>query len=98
MSTVDANRLIFNFFAQHRLPDYVDVNGNLQVTGLRAVTDHEIQPDESFSKFSGICVAMSLAILASVALAAKIFAFVKSSVSLGNPSTHRLLLNSRSLE
>lgn len=86
-SNVDANRMIFNFFAQHPLPRYIDINANLQLDAI-----HEVDTDTSSSIFP--VVLLSFAIVASLMLALVVFKVVVSVRSyspLGNPSAELLL-------
>ena len=87
-SNVDANRMIFNFFAQHPLPRYIDINANLQLDA----TIHEVDTGSSSSIFP--VVLLSFAIVASIMLALVVFktvVSVRSYSPLGNPSAELLL-------
>lgn len=88
-SNVDANRMIFNFFAQHPLPRYIDINANLQLDAVHEVD--KVDTDTSSSIFP--VVLLSFAIVASIMLALVVFKMVsvRSYSPLGNPSAELLL-------
>ena len=71
-SNVDANRMIFNFFAQHPLPRYIDINANLQLDAVHEVD--KVDTDTSSSIFP--VVLLSFAIVASIMLALVVFKMV----------------------
>ena len=91
-SNVDANRMIFNFFAQHPLPRYIDINANLQLDAVHEVDKvDKVDTDTSSSIFP--VVLLSFAIVASIMLALVVFKMVsvRSYSPLGNPSGELLV-------
>jgi len=81
--------MIFNFFAQHPLPRYIDINANLQLDAVHEVD--KVDTDTSSSIFP--VVLLSFAIVASIMLALVVFKMVsvRSYSPLGNPSAELLL-------